>query len=335
MNHGDQTSQVSGQPIRPRPVVAVVFLLAAVPFANAAHADTDPNATSNIEHRTSNISMSVPQSIVLGIVEGLTEYLPVSSTGHLLITQKAMGIGTDSEQAKEAADAYAICIQAGAIVAVLGLYWRRVGQVFKGFAGRDRDGLNLFTNLMAGFVPAAVIGLLFNDTIKAYLFSDWPIVIAWFVGGALILAVAWRRKARGAEPRSGKTLEQLTWRLALVIGFAQCIAMWPGVSRSLITIVGGVLVGLSLPAAVEFSFLLGVVTLGAATCYDALKHGELMLATYSPLTLAVGLVAAFISALLAVKWMVAYLNRHGMEVFGYYRIAIAIIVAALLLGGWL
>jgi undecaprenyl-diphosphatase len=128
-------------------------------------------------------------------------------------------------------------------------------------------------------------------------------------------------------------LDHLTLRMALIVGIAQCIAMWPGVSRSLITIVGGVLVGLSLPAAVELSFLLGVITLTAATAYDALKHGPEMLATYGPTPLLVGFISAWLSAVLAVKWMVGYLKSHGMEIFGWYRVLLALVVAAWLL--WL
>jgi undecaprenyl-diphosphatase len=134
-------------------------------------------------------------------------------------------------------------------------------------------------------------------------------------------------------PTTGRSLDELAWQAALLIGFAQCLAMWPGVSRSLITIVGGVVVGLSLPAAVEFSFLLGVITLGAATCYDALGSGSLMLEYYAPLTLGLGLVMAFVSAVVAIKWMVAYLQTHSMAIFGWYRIAIAIVVAALIVAG--
>ena len=128
------------------------------------------------------------------------------------------------------------------------------------------------------------------------------------------------------------SLEEMTWKMALVIGIAQCIAMWPGVSRSLITIVGGIVAGMSLPAAVEFSFLLGVLTLGAATAYDTLKHGQQMLETFDLTSLTVGLISAFLSAILAIKWMVAYLNRHGLAIFGYYRVVLALVVATLLLG---
>jgi undecaprenyl-diphosphatase len=275
------------------------------------------------------------EALILGLVEGVTEYLPVSSTGHLLVVQAMLGIGQGDGAAAEAAKAYAICIQAGAIVAVLGLYYRRVVQMTRGLLGQDSDGQRLVINIAAGFVPAAVIGLLLNDLIKSYLFGPWPVVVAWFVGGALILMVAWHRKIKGEGPRFGGDIMSLTWKMALIIGFAQCLAMWPGTSRSLVTIVGGVLVGLSLPAAVEFSFLLGVVTLGAATCYDGLKHGQLMLEHYSFGVMVIGFVAAWLSAVLAVKWMVAYLNKHGMQIFGYYRIAIALIVAGLLLTGTL
>ena len=201
--------------------------------------------------------------------------------------------------------------------------------------GRDPDGSRLLANVAAGFLPAAIIGLLFNKSIKAYLFGIWPVVAAWFVGGVAILAVGWYKRNTRGPVHQGLALEQLTWRMALVVGFAQCIAMWPGVSRSLVTIVGGLVMGLSLSAAVEYSFLLGVVTLGAATAYDALKHGQMMLQTFEAMPIAVGLLFAFISAVVSVKWMVAYLNRHGLAVFGYYRIAIALATSAWILTGTL
>lgn len=270
--------------------------------------------------------MDIFQALVLGLVEGLTEYLPVSSTGHLLLAQRLMGIPSS-----EAADAFAISIQAGAIVAVLGLYRARVAQMLAGLAGRNPVGRRLALNLVAAFVPAAVLGLLLEKPIKKYLFGGdewglWPVVAAWFAGGIAILIVSRMRRRDGASPRSGLDLNDLTIRMAIIVGAAQCIAMWPGVSRSLITIVGGVLVGLSLPAAVELSFLLGVITLGAATAKDVLKHGAEMLATYGWGSLAAGFLAAWLSAVLAVKWMVGYLQKHGMEIFGWYRVALAIVV---------
>ena len=275
--------------------------------------------------------MDLIQALILGLVEGLTEYLPVSSTGHLLLTQRIMGIGSS-----EAADAFAICIQAGAILAVLGLYRVRVGHMVLGVLGRDEAGRKLAWNILAAFIPAAALGFVLEKTIKKYLFGGnewglWPVVAAWFVGGAAILAVSFVRRRKSGQPQKFLSLDDLTVRMAVIVGVAQCLAMWPGVSRSLITIVGGLLVGLSLSAAVEFSFLLGVLTLSAATVYDALKHGREMLVAFGPLPLAVGFFAAWISAVLAVKWMVGYLNKHGMDIFGWYRIALAIAVTAWLL----
>jgi len=288
------------------------------------------------------------QAIILGIVEGLTEYLPVSSTGHLILAQRAMGI-----EAGDAANAYAVCIQAGAIVAVLGLYWQRAKQTAVGCAGKlgigrgDADGFRMGVNLVAAFAPAAVVGLLFDEQIEQRLFGLWPIVLAWLVGGLAILAVVYWRKRKGAgESKVGVPLEQLTWQMALIIGIVQCLAMWPGTSRSLVTIVGGLAVGLSLAAAVEFSFLLGVITLLAATLYKAVLDsvevtvdGETtrtmmvlwMAKEYGWANMFIGSVAAWLSAVVAVKWMVAYLQRHSLAIFGWYRVALAILVAILIL----
>ncbi len=275
------------------------------------------------------------QALVLGIIEGLTEYLPVSSTGHLLLAERLMGIAHS-----ETADAFAICIQAGAIAAVVGLYFPRVRQMVLGVLGRSSEGFRLAVCLVVAFLPALIAGLSLEKLIKKYLFGGdawglWPTVAAWLVGGIAILAVSWW-KARGSGPKKpGLNVNELTWKMALIIGLIQCVAMWPGVSRSLLTIVGGLVVGLSLPAAVEFSFLLGVLTLTAATAYDGLKHGREMIESFGPASLAIGFLAACLSAVLAVRWMVGYLNRHGMQIFGYYRIVLAIVVAGLILGGWL
>ena len=268
------------------------------------------------------------QAFILGLVEGITEYLPVSSTGHLLLAQRLLGIPSST-----ASDAFAISIQGGAILAVLGLYRARVASMVRGLLGQDETGKRLALNLIAAFIPAAVLGLLLEKIIKKYLFAGeawglWPVVAAWLVGGVAILVVSWWRKQKGDSPRTGLSLDQLTLRMAVIVGVAQCLAMWPGVSRSLITIVGGVLVGLSLPAAVELSFLLGVITLSAATAKDAWDNGAEMLAAYGPVPLAIGFFAAWVSAVLAVRWMVGYLNRHGMEIFGWYRVLLAIAVTA-------
>lgn len=262
------------------------------------------------------------EAVILGLVEGVTEYLPVSSTGHLILTQRVLGL-----PATAASNAYAICIQAGAILAVLGLYRIHIKQVFVGWLGKvgigegHDHGFRLGLNIIVAFVPAAILGLLFDDWIEQKLFGLWPIVAAWGVGGIAILAVAYGRKARDAG--AGKGLADLSWQMALAIGTMQCLAMWPGTSRSLVTIVGGVLVGLSLVAALEFSFLLGVLTLCAATVYKAKEAGPVMIAEYGWIPMIIGSLAAWISAVIAVKWMVRYLEKHGMSIFGYYRIALA------------
>jgi undecaprenyl-diphosphatase len=263
------------------------------------------------------------QALVLGIVEGLTEYLPVSSTGHLLVVQRLLGIGGG-----EAANAYAIVIQGGAIVAVFGLYRERIAQMARGAAGRDPTGRRMALALLVAFIPAAVIGLLADKAIEAYLFGAWPVVAAWAAGGILILAVSPR-----VRPGRGRDLAAITARTALIVGIAQCAALWPGVSRSLATILGGIAAGLSLAAAVEFSFLLGLITLGAATAYKAVESAAAMVDAYGILELALGFAAAWLCAVLAVKWMVAWLNRHGLAVFGWWRLVAAAVVAGLLLTG--
>jgi undecaprenyl-diphosphatase len=286
------------------------------------------------------------QSFLLGLIEGITEFLPISSTGHLIVAQRLMGIGTISPAEKEAADAFAICIQGGAILAVLGLYWGHVKQMIAGVFGKDSQGLRLLINLIAGFLPAAVIGVLANDWIEEKLFGLWPVVTAWVVGGIAILAVSfWRKKNPVAG--GGRELSSLTWQLALAIGLLQCVAMWPGTSRSLMTIVGGLMVGLSVRAAVEYSFLLGVVTLTAATAKKAvwkmhhsgpefeqwLGGAKLMWKQFGGLNLAIGVIAAMVFAALAVKWLVGYLQRHGLAVFGWYRIAIGALIGGLVAAG--
>jgi undecaprenyl-diphosphatase len=286
------------------------------------------------------------QAFILGVIEGITEYLPISSTGHLIVAQRLMGIGTGGPQAKEAADAFAVCIQGGAILAVLGLYSKRVIQMIRGVLGMDAEGLKLAIAIVAGFMPAAVLGVLLSHWIKAHLFNMATVSITWIVGGIAILAVArWRKK--NPVQKEGLELKDLTWQLALMIGLLQCVALCPGTSRSLMTICGGLLVGLSIRAAVEYSFLLGVLTLTAATAKDAVGKvkdldpvynsffggTKLMLHEYNAMTMLIGIVAAAVSAAIAVKWLVSYLQSHGLSVFGWYRIALGLIIGSLILAG--
>lgn len=263
--------------------------------------------------------------MILGVIEGVTEYLPVSSTGHLLVAQRMLGMAES-----EAANALAIVIQAGAILAVLGLYRARVIRMARGLVGRDREGARLALALGIAFLPAAALGLAFDEAIERYFFGPWPIVAAWAAGGLFILIAGAR-----LERRQGLQIDSVGARAALIIGVAQCAALWPGVSRSLATIAGGLAAGLSLGAAVEFSFLLGLITLAAATAYKTVTSGEAMLALFGPLPLAIGLLSAFVSAVLAVRAMVSWLQQRGLGVFAWWRIGMAALVAALLLSGWL
>jgi undecaprenyl-diphosphatase len=258
------------------------------------------------------------QAIVLGLVEGLTEFLPVSSTGHLLIAERLMGI-----EAGASANAYAIVIQGGAIAAVLVLYRQRLRQLLQGVFGRDAQGLQLALALVVAFLPAAVAGLALDDLIEGVLFGPLPIALAWAVGGVVMLAISSRL------PPGGQPLDHVPLRAAFIIGVCQCAALWPGVSRSLATILGGVAVGLSLSAAVEFSFLLGLLTLGAATAYKGLDSGAAMLQSYGLGVLLTGFVAAWLSAMLSVAWMVNWLQHRRLAVFGWWRLAAAAVVVAL------
>ena len=266
--------------------------------------------------------MTYWQAIVLGLVEGLTEYLPVSSTGHLLVAQRLLGI-----EGGEASNAYAIAIQGGAIAAVIVLYRQRLLQMASGLLGRDDAGRRLAVALVLAFLPAALIGFAFEEAIEQRLFGPLPVAVAWAVGGVVILLVASRMQ------REGTLIEALTWRGALLVGICQCAALWPGVSRSLATILGGLAAGLSLVAAVEFSFLLGLLTLGAATAYKAIDSGTVMLQAYGPATVLVGFVAAWLSAMVSVRWMVGWLQHRGLAVFGWWRLGAAALVVVLIARG--
>jgi undecaprenyl-diphosphatase len=263
------------------------------------------------------------KAIVLGAVEGFTEYLPVSSTGHLLVVQRLLDLGDGD--GKLAADTYAIAIQIGAILAVVVLYWRRLGQLASGVVGRDTDGRRLLIRLLIAFVPAAAVGVIAGDTIKDQLFGPWPVVAAWLVGGAFL--VWW-------DPRPGDVgLTSFTTRHAAIIGAAQILALWPGVSRSLVTIAAALAIGASMAAAVEFSFLLGLGTLSAATLYDLAKDGDTLLDDYGWRTPLLGAIVAFVTAVIAVRWLVSFLRTRPLSIFGWYRIGIAVATIALIAVG--
>jgi undecaprenyl-diphosphatase len=273
-------------------------------------------------------------AVVLGLVEGITEYLPVSSTGHLILTSALLGL--DTPEQREALAAFEIAIQGGAILAVVGLYRRRMVQMLRGLAGRDPAGLRLLANLVVGCLPAIALGPLLDDTIEEHLFRAGPVLAALAAGGVWMIWLDRRHK-----PESGAPLDALGWRAALGIGLFQCVAMWPGTSRSMMTIAGGVLLGLRARDAAEFSFLLGVPTLGGATAYKLAKNLSQASRDGTPnlfdqlgaAPVAIGLAVAALSAAVAVRWLVGFLQRHGLAPFGWYRIALAAALAGAIATG--
>jgi undecaprenyl-diphosphatase len=246
------------------------------------------------------------KAVVLGIVEGLTEFLPVSSTGHLILAADLLGAN------EERWTVFNLVIQTGAMLAVVWEYRARFFSI----------DTRLYTNLVIAFIPAAVLGLLFGSLIKAHLFHAVPVAIAFIVGALIIFWVD-----RGQRTARIQTTGEMTWIDALKVGFAQCFALIPGTSRSGATIIGGMLFGLSRKAATEFSFFLAVPTLVAAGAYDFLKHRELFSADQLG-SLAVGLVVSFISAFVVIRWLIRYVATHDFRWFAWYRIAFGIIVLA-------
>jgi len=291
--------------------------------------------------------MEIWHAIILGLVEGITEYLPISSTGHLIIVSALLGL--DAEGVKSSADAFSIVIQGGAILAVLGLYWSRIVQMILGLLGKSPEGRRLAFNLIIAFLPAAVFGVLLNDLIKEHLFSTWPVLAALALGGVWMIWLGRGKKHHVSIEEGGPhdskapqmTIDAITWRTALGIGIFQVFAMWPGTSRSMMTIAGGTLLGLKPKDAAEFSFLLGLPTLGGACVYTFGKNWmesreagtETMIEQLGFAPTLVGIAVATVSAAFAIKWLVSFLNRHGLGVFGWYRIALAIVLGALIAGG--
>ena len=269
--------------------------------------------------------MNLFQAAVLGAVEGLTEFLPVSSTGHLILAAHLMGlIGGEM-------NAFEVVIQAGALLAVVWLYRRRVGELLAGAVRPHPRGRALLLKLTVAFLPAALLGLAGHGWIKGHLFGPRTVAVALIAGGVLILATARGLSARGRPPRY-ETIDDLPLRVAFLIGVAQCLSLWPGVSRALSTILAALLLGASPVAAAEFSFLLALPTLGAATLYDLVKNypGLTGPALGGPGPLVVGLAVSAVVAALAIRGFLRYVVSRGLAPFGWYRIALGVIVIAYL-----
>lgn len=326
--------------------IATICFARLTPIELGKNTSTEPEVTKTSVEKT-RIDITYIDAFILGIVEGITEYLPISSTGHLILANSFLHL--DSEEPlinkdgkpildedmkpftlKNAADAYAIVIQIGAILAVATLYWRYIMMMLCGLIGKNPIGLRLLVNLFIAFLPAAITGLLFHVLIESYLFGVKPVVIALTVGAFLMFAVQKYYEKRTAYQKVFAKMENLHPKQSLLIGLLQCVAMWPGTSRSMMTILGGYLSGMSPTDSAKFSFLLGLITLSAASLFKIYKDGEVIVQSLSIAPLALGLVVAFVSALLSVKWLVDFLTRKGLAPFAWYRIALAIVLTLLM-----
>jgi undecaprenyl-diphosphatase len=262
-------------------------------------------------------------ALILGIVEGLTEFLPVSSTGHLIVAGSFLGY--TGERAK----VFEIVIQAGAILAVCWEFRARLIGVITGL-GNNPVAQRFVVNLIVAFIPAAVLGLLFAKAIKRHLFAPLPVALAFIVGALVILWVERRMRVAPSRVRIDD-VDDMRWRDAQKIGIAQAFALIPGTSRSGATIIGGMLFGLSRPAATRFSFFLAIPTLLAACAYDFLRNRALF-SGQDLQGLAIGFAAAFVAAFLCVRWLIRYVSRHDFVPFARYRIAFGLLI---LVAAWM
>lgn len=263
------------------------------------------------------------KAMVLGVVEGLTEFLPVSSTGHLVLAVDLLGLAGNNKM-----KVFEIVIQPGAILAVCWEYRQRLFDTFSGIT-HDPVAQRFAINVVIAFLPLALVGLVFHKQIEAVLFKPIPIAIAFILGGIIILfAERWykARAADGLKPRI-ETIDQMTWKDALKVGIAQVAALIPGTSRSGATIIGGMFFGLSRKCATEFTFFLAIPTLVGATAYSLWKARSLLVASDIPM-FSVGFIASFISAFVVVRWFIRYVSTHDFTVFAWYRIAFGIVVLA-------
>jgi undecaprenyl-diphosphatase len=262
------------------------------------------------------------KAAIMGVVEGLTEFLPISSTGHLILAGALLGF--DDDKAK----VFDIAIQTGAIFAVILVYWQKIRTTLLDLP-TQRQAQLFVLNVLIGFLPAVVLGLLFGKIIKEHLFTPVVVATTFIVGGFIILWAEKRQAAGGTAVRITDT-DDMTWKDALKVGLVQCLAMVPGTSRSGATIIGGMLLGLSRKAATDFSFYLAIPTLIGAGAYSLYKERALLSMADVPM-FSVGLVVSFLSAWVCVRWLLRFIASHSFVGFAYYRIAFGIVV---LLTAW-
>jgi len=282
--------------------------------------------------------LSTWHALLLGVTEGITEFLPISSTGHLILVSSLLGLDQPPET-KSAVDAFSIVIQGGAILAVAAMYGAPLRSLVLGLVGRSNPGRRLLVRLLIAFMPAAVTGLLLEEAIENALFHPVPVLLAIALGGVALIALGpWLRARREAGHESRTTIESMSMREALIIGCWQVLALWPGTSRSMCTMLGGMATGLSARQSAEFSFLLGIPTLGGACIYKLAKNltgdGPNLFEALGVAPVCAGFVAAMISAFLAIRWLIGWLNQHGMALFGWYRVGLALLLSSALLLDW-
>lgn len=329
------------------------ILLLVLTWCGAAEPAPGPAVIEPVSSPTS--GLSIGDAVVLGLVEGITEFLPISSTGHLIIANRALGLDANAPlrdplgsvvwyrppsdlhpegeplTLKLAADTYIIVIQLGAIAAVVLVFWHRLTGILRGLAGRHTPGLRLLRNILLAFFPVVLVGLVLDDWIEAHLFSVATVVAALVSGACLMLAAERWRRGHAATASSQKDPADLTPREAVQIGLMQCLALWPGMSRSMVTMVGGYFAGLSPARAAEFSFLVGLPVLGGAALYKGLKTGSAMMAIFGWPEMVLGGLVAALSAVLAVRFLIAYLSRYGLGIFAIYRVLLAGVLSFLYL----
>jgi undecaprenyl-diphosphatase len=277
--------------------------------------------------------MLLVRAALLGLVEGLTEFLPISSTGHLILAASLLDF------TGETAKVFEIAIQSGAMLAVIWEYRRRLSDTLRGL-GSDAAAQRFALNVAVAFVPAVIAGLALGKMIKAALFHPVPVAVAFIVGGLIILWVErWHHQRFGAMDLAGtrrarvETADDMTPMDALKVGMLQCLALVPGTSRSGATIIGGMVLGFSRRCATEFSFYLGIPTLMGAGAYSVLKQREALSLADVPM-FAVGTVVAFFSALLCIRWLIRYVSSHNFVPFAWYRIGFGAVVLFTAWGGW-
>ena len=267
------------------------------------------------------------KAAVMGIVEGVTEFLPVSSTGHLILAGSLIGFTDDTVKS---AKLFEIVIQAGAIVAVMIVYWQRLREALAGLSGADARQRRFVLNVLIGFLPAAILGVLFSKAIKAHLFTPAVVATTFILGGFVIL---WAERRQASAVRI-QTVDELTPLDALKVGLAQSFALVPGTSRSGATIIGGMLFGLSRKAATDFSFFLAIPTLIGASVYSLWKERATLSAADAPL-LAVGTLVSFAVAWVVVRWLLRYIATHSFVPFAWYRIGFGLVVLLTWWQGWI